>query len=204
MRNDTAAPLWKKKYRVRVPSIALRSDEEIRLLGIDVDSNSDVQTQIKMDTRICMLSAVEIAEIYSDGYRITELSDKSIISIYTDIINHLTAWKEHTEHSMHKREAPTDDLKLLEEVAHMLFEMNKHLFVKEVQKNSLTTFGKNNNFPISPFGKKDKPITTRDISRPVFSNVITKKFSMNNIANNENNSNKNVIDFESLQTRFNQ
>jgi hypothetical protein len=180
---DTAKLIFDEKFDIKVPTVALRSEEELRLLGGYINEGMSLEETMDSDITIAYLSIAQMAEIYKKGYGFSVPKREDAVKIYDNIMAHLNAWHKHSEYSVNPLSPPTDDLILLDEMAEKIFGYNKKELTAPVMsdfsKHVQEKFGLGN--MLSPFENKKKEPDISDVTRESMGDKFKTRLSMHDI-----------------------
>lgn len=129
---DTRWYIWHQRFQVRVPFIQTLSVEYIQKFGMPTTGDSQHDRSTANESVIRMLTIAEMVEYFSRGVTIAVCNVKDTKKIYEHITDHLMAWKKELEESIHVRNAPLEDLKRLDKLAHAVYAHAKPQFTSEV------------------------------------------------------------------------
>jgi len=118
---DSRWYVFKQTYMCRVPYLKSMSTDYIRHFGIPTSGDPiyDKQTANELVTR--MLTIVQMVEFYKQGTSIYVVNPKDTKDIYMRITDHLNFWKQQLENGWHMRDAPIEDLMLMDKFANAVF-----------------------------------------------------------------------------------
>lgn len=119
---DTSYFIFKKLFMCKIKNIDSMSIDYIRIFGSPTsgDTTSDYGTTNELITR--MLTINQMVEYYKQGITIHVVNYNDTKEIYDRISDHLNAWKTKLNTSFHVREAPIDDLVLLDKFASVVYQ----------------------------------------------------------------------------------
>ncbi len=128
---DTRWYIFKHTYLCRVPNIQTMSVEYIQQFGMPASgyAEHDAGTANELVTR--MLSINDMVVHFGNGVNVAVVNWKDTKDIYEKITDHLNAWKEKLEIGWHTRDAPIDDLLLLDRFAMKVYQHAVHQFTTE-------------------------------------------------------------------------
>lgn len=125
---DTRWYLWNERYMCRVPFIQTMSPDYLREFGMPSSGYDEYDRQTANELVIRMLNIDEMVEYYRRGTTVALMQPGDSKRIYERISAHLELWKRELETSFHTRNAPLDDLQLLDKFAHAVYEHAKWYF----------------------------------------------------------------------------
>lgn len=123
--------IFKKLYRVRVPTLATYTESELEVLGIPVDIDADGKEHDgSMEMRVVEMSIARLLEIYENGFPIRVINNNDVHEIYHVIQEHIGAFNNFVRRSPNQaRIVPYEDLERLDNFANEIFGNNKRRLV---------------------------------------------------------------------------
>lgn len=129
---DKRTTVWyllEPKFMVRVPPMALRTVDDIKLFGTATSGDEYVDKEMAKNLTVCMLSVAAMEEIHHRGYDVGVVNYDDTKKIYEYITNHLVAFKNLFQSS--ENVAPEadllDELIRLDKFATAVYGPAKHL-----------------------------------------------------------------------------
>lgn len=133
MENEAIYKFNNKLFQVLVPKISLYSHEEIRVYGFNGQSiDSTVKRDNQNDLCNCMIPAVKMLEIYSNGYSIRLVNSSDLNSLYKVLEGYLQYKYNVGNMSIHKVKYDEGELRSLDEFINEIFGYNKTSIVKNI------------------------------------------------------------------------
>ena len=134
---DTAWYIFNQKFMCRVRFIDTLSTDYIKIFGMPsiFDKHEDRATANELNEYY--LTIAQIAEYFKRGINVRVVKEKDTKEIYERISQHLEAWKEELRTTFNIKDAPIDDLILLDELAVAVYQHAKHHFTREFVSSSL-------------------------------------------------------------------
>lgn len=133
--------LFNRRFMCRVPPLALRSIEDIKLFGTPTTGNPLLDKEMEQEWALRMLNIAEMEDCFHRGYnvRLTKYSDSKVI--YDLITDHLIAWRTFFETIENNRvpDETIDELVRLDKFATVVYIPARHLFTEETAQ---TVFGR--------------------------------------------------------------
>jgi len=119
---DSSYFIFKKLFMCRVKNIESMTIDYIRIFGSPAsgDSRNDLETANELVIR--MLSINQMAEYFKQGVTVHVVNYVDTKEIYDRISDHLNAWKTRLSTSFHVRDAPIEDLLLLDKFASVVYQ----------------------------------------------------------------------------------
>ncbi len=142
---DTAARIFDDLYMVRVPDLQTRSNDHIKIFGMPVTGNGQIDRELSNQKITVMLPIARLAEMYEEGIPISVIKYDDTKKIFESVQSHLLAWKTILTHGINIGDAPVDDLIILDRFAHGVYEHARTIvdpsalqsfFLKHLGKNS--------------------------------------------------------------------
>lgn len=114
---DTRWYLWEEKFLCRVPFMQTMSKDYLRIHGVPFTGHVESDRSMHQELVQRMLSINQMTEFFGQGTVISVCKHEDTKRIYEYISNHLKAWKRELEVALDVRNAPLEDLKLLDRLA---------------------------------------------------------------------------------------
>jgi hypothetical protein len=129
--------IWKKKFLCRVPNIQTMSTDFIKMFGMPStgDPFLDKETAHELISR--MLTIAEMVTFFNQGVTVEIVNYKDTKTIYEHITDHLVAWKKKLETGWHTRDAPIDDLLLMDKFANVVYRFAAPQFTTDIVESIL-------------------------------------------------------------------
>lgn len=118
---DTSWYIFQRLFMCRVKYIDSMSADYIKIFGMSASGDSVVDNETANELVIRMLSIDQMVEYYKLGVTVQVVNFKDTKEIYERISDHLNAWKHKMATDFHVREAPIDDLLLLDKLASVVY-----------------------------------------------------------------------------------
>lgn len=127
--NKYTDAIWSDLYRVRVPMLGSRSIEDIRMRGVVISGNKDVDRDIENRLIVTYITIDKMVEHHRNNVpvRLTNPDDAKII--YEAISRHIQAWMHFLETGINTGGAPIEDLLAMEHFANCVYEHAKYYLV---------------------------------------------------------------------------
>lgn len=118
-------------FMVRVPAEALRTDDEVRVLGTPTTGNRRIDAALSSRMTTTYLNIARMAELAAAGYNVALVNHEDCKTIYDYTQNHLDAWLKLLQHSINRLQAPFEDLQKLDRFASGVFNHARHQYVDQ-------------------------------------------------------------------------
>lgn len=125
---DTRWYLWHQKFWCRVSNILSMTPEYLEHFGMPTSGDPLIDQQTANELVDRYLSVNEMVELYKRGVPIYVRYEKDTVKIYEFISAHLTAWKQRIDQEWNVRDAPLDDLLVLDQFATIVYKHARHHF----------------------------------------------------------------------------
>lgn len=125
---DTRWYLWNEKFFCRVSNILSMSPAYLGHYGMPTSGDPVIDQQTANELVDRYLSINQMVEYYQHGVPVYVRVEKDTVRIYEYISNHLTAWKQKLDRELNVRDAPLDDLLLLDQFASVVYKHARHHF----------------------------------------------------------------------------
>lgn len=135
---DTTIALWDILYKVKVPMQYLISETYIREFGIPSSGNKEIDAAQNSQYTVTYLNIDRMVELYREGAPIYVLESEAPKKIYEAISEHLHAWKDTIENGINVNAAPYEDLILLDNFAHAIYENAKYTLTSSEPESPFT------------------------------------------------------------------
>lgn len=109
-------------FMVTVPQEALRTEEEVRVLGTPTTMNRRIDAVLSRQRTTTYMNIAKMATLASKGWAIGIVKHEDCKTIYDYVQNHLDAWVQLLGHSIHRPNAPYEDLYILDQFAQQIFQ----------------------------------------------------------------------------------
>lgn len=119
---DTAWYIFNYQFLCRVNANQTRSIEHLRFFGMPTCGNERLDKEVANELMLTMLTINQMVEYHKSGISIGIVNHADSKMIYEFISNHLNFWKKNLENSLHVRNAPLEDLRLLDTFAGLVYE----------------------------------------------------------------------------------
>jgi len=129
---DTAWYLWHKLFMCRVSNIQSMSIEYIQSFGMPSSGIPELDNETANELVIRMLSVNQMIEFFKNGITVHVVNYKDTKEIYERISDHLNAWKQNLSTSFNIRNAPLEDLVLLDRFANVVYKHAVYQFTTDV------------------------------------------------------------------------
>jgi hypothetical protein len=134
---DTRWYLWNKLFTVRVPFMATMSADYIRHHGVPFTGYAEADRSTHAESVTRMMSINQMVEFFARGTTVAVVRAADTAEMYQYISNHLQAWRRELEVSLDIRNAPLDDLKLLDRFANAVYVHAQSYFTDEIVESLL-------------------------------------------------------------------
>ena len=109
-------------FQVTVPQEALRTEEEVRILGTPTTLNKRYDAQLSRQRTTTFMNIAKMATLSHKGWGVAIVKHSDCKTIYEYIQNHLDAWANLLGHTIHRPKAPYEDLFILDQFAQQVFQ----------------------------------------------------------------------------------
>jgi hypothetical protein len=134
---DTRWYLWNRLFQCRVPFMQTMSKEYIRQHGVPFTGHTESDRSMHSELVTRMLTINQMTEFFEQGVTVAVSKAADTAEIYQLISNHLQAWRRELERSLDIRNAPLEDLKLLDRFAAAVYAHAQAYFTDEVIESLL-------------------------------------------------------------------
>lgn len=135
---DTTIALWDILYKVKVPMQYLISETYIREFGMPSSGNKEIDQAQNSQYTVTYLNIDRMVELYRDGAPVYVLEADAPKKIYEAISEHLKAWRDTVENGINVNSAPYEDLILLDNFAHAIYENAKYTLTSAEPESPFT------------------------------------------------------------------
>lgn len=160
--NPNHSPAYKifhYNFEVTIPTIYLYSPEYLKTFGLSSSGDKRVdEGQVMAPTR-AHLTIAAMAEYHDEGASIGLINPEDSARIYTYISQHLRDWKDSVSRDINRRNAPTEDLRKLENFAKEVYKSARHFIQEEPTNSSL--FNK-----LNEMGRRRPTLRGESVKRP--------------------------------------
>ena len=137
---DTTAGLWDIIFHCRILKKDIYSDSELEQFGVWSTGDKRLDRDLQMELIDVYINIDKMVEYHRRGVTIYFPNEKDLVTILTYIEEHLLAWIEHTETALHRKKMPVEDLVLLDDLASVIFEEIRHLYVNKKHTSSFDRY----------------------------------------------------------------
>lgn len=124
-------------FKVTVPQEALRTEEEIRMLGTPTTMNRRIDAALSRQRTTTYMNIARMAEIHAKGHPVGIVNHADCKTIYGYVQDHLDAWVKLLNHTLNRPKAPYEDLFKLDQFAQAVFQHARWQYVNsENMENS--------------------------------------------------------------------
>jgi hypothetical protein len=129
---DTRWYIFKKTWLCSVSSFEARTVEDIQHFGVPTSGDPLYDKAMQEERISTMMTIDQMAEYFKRGITVGVVKYADTKLIYEAISNHLQAWKQKLEDGWHTRNAPIEDLILLDKLAMAVYAHARHQFTTEM------------------------------------------------------------------------
>jgi hypothetical protein len=119
---DTRWHIWNDLYMCRVPFIHTMSSDYVRNFGMPVTGLDEYDRGMANELVVRMLSINDMVDYFGRGVTVRVCSPPDTKAIYDSISAHLNAWRRQLEDGFHVRNAPLQELQLMDRFASAVYE----------------------------------------------------------------------------------
>jgi len=131
-KRDTAWYVFHELFMCRVSNIQSRSSDHIRYFGMPGIGDPEYDREMANELIDTAIPISKMVEFYEKGVIVRVIKPSDTKLIYDYISNHLNAWKNKLESSgMNMRDAPINDLILMDKFANAVYEHAKYEFTND-------------------------------------------------------------------------
>ena len=109
-REDTTILLWDNLYNVRVPQLALRSEEDLQYFGTRITGDKGIDRELANQLTTIMIPIVKMVEYHAEGVPVRIVREEDVKTIYDHIQKHIEYWGENAQNNYNVGNIPYDDL----------------------------------------------------------------------------------------------
>lgn len=129
MVNPYTDAIWSDLYRVRVPMLGSRSIEDIRMRGVVLSGNKDVDRDIENRLITTYISIDKMVEHHRNNVPVRLCNPDDAKLIYEAITRHVQVWTNFLEHGVNTGGAPLEDLLAMEHFASTVYAHAKYYLI---------------------------------------------------------------------------
>lgn len=115
--SSAAYVIWHKRYDCRIPQMFLHNLQADAIIGVPTTGDAQLDRAMAQELRPAGLTIAAMALLRRDGARIMIDDLDAAVEIYDTIRKHQQDWKREIVTSIHRRNAPVDDLRMLDDLA---------------------------------------------------------------------------------------
>lgn len=124
--------IFNRKFYCTVPYMATRSADHIRMFGTPSCGIKELDHGMVNERIETFLTIDQMVEHFRNGTVVGVKKIEDTKTIYDCITTYLNAWKRQLEHGLNNRDAPIDDLILLDQFANAVYAHAKYFFTEDV------------------------------------------------------------------------
>lgn len=109
-RVDTTVALWEDLYRVRVPQLALRTEDDMRFFGTRITGDAGIDREMANQLIDIMIPIAKMVEHHSNGVTVRVVFESDVKKIYDAIQAHIEAWGKNIQNNYNIGNVPVQDL----------------------------------------------------------------------------------------------
>lgn len=125
---DTRWHIWNNLYMCKVPFIHTMSSDYLRQFGMPSSGIEEYDRGMAQELVIRMLSINQMVDYFGQGVSVRVCNHADTKEIYDHISAHLNAWRSQLENGFHIRNAPREELQLMDRFANAVYEHAQYLF----------------------------------------------------------------------------
>lgn len=115
-------------FMVRVPAEALRTENEVRVLGTHTTFNKRVDATLSRAMTTVYLNIARMADLFANGHPVSVVNHADCKTIFEYTQNHLDTWAKLLQGTVNRPHAPFDDLQKLDQFAASVFNHARHQY----------------------------------------------------------------------------
>lgn len=115
-------------FHVKVPAEALRTENEVRLLGTPSTGNKRTDAALSSRMTSSYMNIARMASLAFDGHPVAVVNHADCKTIFEYTQNHLDAWAKRLQFSINRPDAPFDDLQKLDRFASSVYVHARHQY----------------------------------------------------------------------------
>lgn len=135
---DSAYWIWNELYQCSIPYIQMLTMEDLQEFGMPASGDAAQDYSTANELRQVMIPISEMVKYYHRGVQVYVNNPADTKRIYDRISDHLIAWKQKLTKSLNMRNAPLEDLKLMDQFANAVYEHAKFQFTDDTIASLLT------------------------------------------------------------------
>lgn len=129
--------IWEHLFMCIVPSLQIRSVEDIRRNGIVSSGIREVDEGLRNAPEKRMMTINQMVEAFNRGVPIRICKFEDTATIYDIVQTHLTQWLEHIRTGLNAKDAPVDELMLMDRFANSIYQHARYIFTPEALQSAL-------------------------------------------------------------------
>lgn len=125
--------LFNRRFMCRVPPLALRTIDDIKMFGTPTTGNPILDKEMEQEWALRMLNIAEMEDCFHRGYNVRLVKYSDSKTIYELIIDHLVEWRNFFDVATNNRvpDETIDELIRLDKFATAVYVPARHLFTEE-------------------------------------------------------------------------
>lgn len=129
---DSSYYIFNEKYLCKVKYIDTRSADHIKMFGMNTSGVREIDKEAANELITTYLTISQMAEYFKRGSNVRVVKIQDTKRIYERITDHLNSWKHNLEYGLNNRDAPIEDLLLLDKLACAVYTHAQHFFTEKV------------------------------------------------------------------------
>lgn len=114
---SAAYVIWHRRFDCRIPQMYLHNLEAESIIGAPTSGDPQLDRQMARQMMPAAMTIAAMALLRREGASILIDSQDDAVTIYNTIYKHQQDWKRELAVSLHRRNAPVDDLRMLDDLA---------------------------------------------------------------------------------------
>lgn len=119
---DTTKFLWDYLYQVRIPQLALLTENELRIQGLPTTGDRSIDRELANQLIVVYIPVVTMVKYFIEGHVVRLVKSNEVKTIYDHLQRHLELWAGTMHGSLNSSNAPIDELRAMNRFASSLFE----------------------------------------------------------------------------------
>ena len=137
---DTIQGLWKDQYLCQLRHIDTVSQEEIEYFGTPTCGIPEYDRRAMQTLVHRLLTPIQMMEFYKDNKIVRLVNTQDALFIYNHLDLHMKKWRQQIESGVNNRNAPVEDLLIMDQFAKSLYPYASRYFPRGTAEEVQTQF----------------------------------------------------------------
>lgn len=136
---DTTVKIFDELYLCKIPNYSSMSVDYLKIFGTPTTFDRDIDNELSKEWIKVMIPISQMVDYFKEGVLVRIIYEKDTLAIYEAIVTHIRKWKEVMTYGLNTRNAPIDDLIILDQFAQAVYPYATAHFDSSLTKGYLKT-----------------------------------------------------------------